>query len=385
MRRVSPQTGPMAAENSYMKRLLLAIVALAWMSCAAAASLSAETGKILANRRGDVSYQLGRGPANAVAAYASVSIDDGAVAITGGGSEAAVILPDSSQVLLGANTRVQLAYFNQAQIATARFVLFDGKTRFEVRHPRGALANYTFSTKTGQIAIRGTEGDIESSGGTMRVNVYNLSDPSLPVQVTTIDGRSFTLGAGQSLFAHYVNGVLQVDVNDVTQQALSAFASDFGSPPPNGPQKPKSGGGGGGGGPNNGPAQPKPAPAATSKREYALALVAMAVAVLLLVGSFFGRSIFQRLTRTRQKLGMFPSTRYCRLRLAAREIDPHFVGRVIENPRRSRVQRNGRKRFWGFIEEEQKWLRVVTLPDGTVHNAFFDREFKFEDRVRPRH
>jgi hypothetical protein len=32
-----------------------------------------------------------------------------------------------------------------------------------------------------------------------------------------------------------------------------------------------------------------------------------------------------------------------------------------------------------FIEEAQKYLRVVTLADGeTVHNAFFDRRFKEE-------
>ena len=31
------------------------------------------------------------------------------------------------------------------------------------------------------------------------------------------------------------------------------------------------------------------------------------------------------------------------------------------------------------IEEEDKFLRVVLLPDGeTVHNAFFDRNFKGE-------
>src|SRR5262249_3012467 len=99
---------------------------------------------------------------------------------------------------------------------------------------------------------------------------------------------------------------------------------------------------------------------------------------------FFGRSLFSRVVSTRQKLGMFPTTRYARLRLAERQIEQVYVGRVIENPRRSRTQRNGRKRMWGFIEEEGRWLRVITLPDGTVHNAFFDKEFKFEDRVRRR-
>src|SRR5262249_20906089 len=160
------------------------------------------------------------------------------------------------------------------QIASAKFVLYNGKTRFEIRHPHGALANYTFSTQTGQIAVRGTDGDIESASGSMRVNVYNLSDSNAPVVVTTIDGRSFTLGAGQTLFAHYVNGVLQVDVDNVTQQAMAVFTNDFGSPPPNKPQKNKGGGGGGGGAQNGTPAPSKTPSGTDAKRDYTLAFVA---------------------------------------------------------------------------------------------------------------
>lgn len=44
---------------------------------------------------------------------------------------------------------------------------------------------------------------------------------------------------------------------------------------------------------------------------------------------------------------------------------------------RIEVQDNGRIRHWVFIAEENKYLRVVTEPDGeTVHNAFFDRRFR---------
>jgi len=36
-----------------------------------------------------------------------------------------------------------------------------------------------------------------------------------------------------------------------------------------------------------------------------------------------------------------------------------------------------RIRKWSFIEEVGKYLRVIILEDGdTVHNAFFDRDFK---------
>ena len=44
---------------------------------------------------------------------------------------------------------------------------------------------------------------------------------------------------------------------------------------------------------------------------------------------------------------------------------------------RREVQPDGRIRYWVFIPELGKYLRVVTLEDGeTVHNAFPDRDFK---------
>ena len=38
---------------------------------------------------------------------------------------------------------------------------------------------------------------------------------------------------------------------------------------------------------------------------------------------------------------------------------------------------DGRIRHWVFVPELDRYLRVVTLPDGvTLHNAFPDRRFK---------
>lgn len=53
-----------------------------------------------------------------------------------------------------------------------------------------------------------------------------------------------------------------------------------------------------------------------------------------------------------------------------------WVERVVSNPKRRSVQADGRVRFWGWVPELGRWLRVVTLADGeTVHNAFLDRDF----------
>lgn len=50
---------------------------------------------------------------------------------------------------------------------------------------------------------------------------------------------------------------------------------------------------------------------------------------------------------------------------------------TLDNPIRKETQSNGRIRYWAFIDELGKYLRVVTEADGeTVHNAFPDRGFK---------
>ena len=41
------------------------------------------------------------------------------------------------------------------------------------------------------------------------------------------------------------------------------------------------------------------------------------------------------------------------------------------------ILKHGRIRKWKKVEGENKYLRVILLPDGeTVHNVFFDRDFK---------
>jgi hypothetical protein len=58
---------------------------------------------------------------------------------------------------------------------------------------------------------------------------------------------------------------------------------------------------------------------------------------------------------------------------------------VIAHPLRRDEQDDGRFRFWGMVlrsgETTPRALRVVTLEDGeTGHNAFYDRDFREDDR-----
>ena len=57
-----------------------------------------------------------------------------------------------------------------------------------------------------------------------------------------------------------------------------------------------------------------------------------------------------------------------------------WIRDAIKKPVCKVIQDDGRMRYWIFVKELSKYIRVVTLADGkTVHNAFPDRNFKKED------
>jgi len=194
-------------------------------------TVRADDDKVLTNMKGAVSYERDGTPHSLVPKVKQLLVDAD-FAVTQNASLAQVALPDSSLVTLGAVTRVQLAFFNQTDIANAKFIVFQGKTRFEVQHPQGGQANYIFVTPTTQIAVRGTEGDIEVDQDNLTLNVYNSSLPEgVAVTYTAGDkiGTTVHVLAGQSLVAKLVNGIIQAQVNKLTQAALDEF-SELGIP-----------------------------------------------------------------------------------------------------------------------------------------------------------
>ena len=58
-------------------------------------------------------------------------------------------------------------------------------------------------------------------------------------------------------------------------------------------------------------------------------------------------------------------------------IKDEWIRYVIENPIRTEIQSDGRMKKWAKIDAEGKYLRIILLEDEeTIHNAFFDRNFK---------
>ncbi len=58
-------------------------------------------------------------------------------------------------------------------------------------------------------------------------------------------------------------------------------------------------------------------------------------------------------------------------------IKDKWIDKAFSNPIHEEIQGDGRIRRWTWVKEMQKYLRIVLLPDSeTLHNAFFDRNFK---------
>jgi hypothetical protein len=187
--------------------------------------------RTLQNLHGSVSYVTGDGvPAHVLPPSVSTVLADDDVARTGAASMAAITLGDSSQIFMASNSVLKLDTFSQTDIAHAHFVIFDGKVRFAVSHPAGAHADYTFTTPTGQIGVRGTIGDIavDPFDG-VRMNVYHLSDPALPVQVTMIDGSTYDIAGGHKIWMRWISGKLVARVTPLSTDELNRF-SELGQP-----------------------------------------------------------------------------------------------------------------------------------------------------------
>jgi hypothetical protein len=63
------------------------------------------------------------------------------------------------------------------------------------------------------------------------------------------------------------------------------------------------------------------------------------------------------------------------------KIKMEWIEDTVRNPDYTEIQLDGRIRKWKNIQEQGKFLRVILLSDGeTVHNAFFDRSFKGDNK-----
>jgi hypothetical protein len=70
------------------------------------------------------------------------------------------------------------------------------------------------------------------------------------------------------------------------------------------------------------------------------------------------------------------TTEYFERKIRDRGIELSWCERALDSPVATEVQEDGRVRYWAYVDEAQRYIRVVTESDGTLLNAFFDRTFE---------
>ncbi|HYC92630.1 MAG TPA: hypothetical protein VEO54_25710 [Thermoanaerobaculia bacterium] len=70
------------------------------------------------------------------------------------------------------------------------------------------------------------------------------------------------------------------------------------------------------------------------------------------------------------------TTEYFEKKIRDRGIRREWCQRTVDEPVATEIQDDGRIRHWAYVEEAEHFLRVITEPDGTFVNAFFDRTFE---------
>jgi len=179
--------------------------------------LGAADDKQLQRLKGNVGYQTA-GTAPFTSVIGKFSLPDDYFAVTQATSAGLLVLPDSSLVGLGENTRVQVGAFNQTADGPGATITVNGGTlRFDIRRPVGGTANYHFATTTTQMAVRGTVGLLSFVNGVTTVACVVCAADSVAVTVGT---QTFTLLTGQLLT---ISAAGVVAAGAVTAVALGAF------------------------------------------------------------------------------------------------------------------------------------------------------------------
>lgn len=70
------------------------------------------------------------------------------------------------------------------------------------------------------------------------------------------------------------------------------------------------------------------------------------------------------------------TTEYFERKIRDRGIRRDWCESTVAEPLATELQSDGRSRYWAYIDEAEHYLRVITEPDGTYVNAFFDRTFE---------
>lgn len=186
---------PAESFGMQVRRPRAAVAALASLLVVAAPLCAQAPTKQLVRVSGTVQYQSDEAAAY-TALFGRVELRDHAVAVTRDDGNAVLRLPDSSEVEIGARSRVRVGAFST--VAPNVLAVQLGAVHFVVRHPAGARSEYRFLTPTSQIAVRGTEGYLVV--GPRGTDFYCKTCDDADVTVT-VAGHDYPLRTGQEIVA----------------------------------------------------------------------------------------------------------------------------------------------------------------------------------------
>ncbi len=76
-------------------------------------------------------------------------------------------------------------------------------------------------------------------------------------------------------------------------------------------------------------------------------------------------------------------TRYFEEVMAKRSyLKREWIDQILDEPAKVEKQEDGRVRYWGFIRELGKYVRLIVIVEGSdmyVHNMFPDRDFEVSE------
>ena len=83
------------------------------------------------------------------------------------------------------------------------------------------------------------------------------------------------------------------------------------------------------------------------------------------------------ITEGKRFAGNMEYTWYFKHRVLQRRpyIKLEWCEKALEDYEHMEVQEDGFLRYWIYLPEVERYLRVVTTPDGRIHNAFYDRDY----------
>lgn len=189
--------------------------------------------KQLSRVKGIVGYQDGvNSPFKPI--FGRLDLADDAYAVTQTNSQATLRLRDSSEIDLGEKTAVQVGQFNPAETGKMNAIVVNhGALHFVIRHPQGGQSNYTFTTPTSQIAVRGTEAFlVVGPNGTQLACVSCVAgDVSVTTgtqTVTLVTGQTVTV-VGNSAANASVSVASNAQINNPAMNQFNNGSNPLGS------------------------------------------------------------------------------------------------------------------------------------------------------------